>query len=35
MNATTRVAALSALQATWKGENLHFLGRRASGLGMG
>ena len=35
VNATTRVAALSALQATWKGENLHLLGPARIGFGNG
>jgi translocation and assembly module TamB len=35
VNAETRVAALSTLQATWKGENLHLLGPARIGFGNG
>ena len=33
VNAVSRVAALSSLQATWKGENLHLLGPARIGFG--
>ena len=35
VNAKTRVAALSTLQTTWKGENLHLLGPARIGFGNG
>ena len=35
VNAETRVAALSTLQASWKGENLHLLGPVHIGFGAG
>lgn len=35
VNAETRVAALSTLQAIWKGENLHLLGPARIGFGSG
>ena len=35
VNAITRVAALSTLQATWKGQNLHLLAPARVGFGNG